>query len=101
MHKTTLLVIEDDAAIRRFVRCALEEQGHKVHEADTLARGLIGSPARAKPDNADSDLGLPDGDGVGFAARFAQLEPTSVLVLSARWTKPTRSTRWTPAPTTI
>ena len=36
MHEATLLVIEDDAAIRRFVRCALEEQGHKVHEADTL-----------------------------------------------------------------
>lgn len=83
MHEATLLVIEDDAAIRRFVRCALEEQGHKVHEADTLARGLIEAGTR-KPDMLILDLGLPDGDGVDLLRDLRSWSQTPVLVLSAR-----------------
>ncbi|MCK6435479.1 two-component system response regulator KdpE [Rivihabitans pingtungensis] len=83
MHEATLLVIEDDAAIRRFVRCALEEQGHKVHEADTLARGLIEAGTR-KPDVLILDLGLPDGDGVDLLRDLRSWSQTPVLVLSAR-----------------
>ena len=36
-----VLIIEDDANIRRFVRQALESEGCEVHEADSVKRGLI------------------------------------------------------------
>ena len=78
MTPATLLVIEDDAAIRRFVRLALEEQGHRVHEADTLARGLVEAGTR-QPDLLILDLGLPDGDGLTLLARVRGLRPGQVV----------------------
>ncbi len=45
----TILIVEDEQAIRRFVRAALESEGHRVHEADTLQRGLLEAGTR-KPD---------------------------------------------------
>lgn len=83
MTPATLLVIEDDAAIRRFVRLALEEQGHRVHEADTLARGLVEAGTR-QPDLLILDLGLPDGDGIDLLRDVRGWSDAPVLVLSAR-----------------
>ena len=40
---TRVLIVEDDAAIRRFVRQALEDAGYQVNEAEGLRRGLIES----------------------------------------------------------
>jgi two-component system KDP operon response regulator KdpE len=34
----TVLIVEDERTIRRFVRAALEREGHRVHEAETLQR---------------------------------------------------------------
>ena len=45
----TVLIIEDDANIRRFVRQALEDEGCAVFEADTVKRGLIEAGTR-QPD---------------------------------------------------
>ena len=61
----TVLIVEDEQAIRRFVRAALEGEGYRVHEADTLRGGLSEAGTR-KPDLVVLDLGLPDGDGVDF-----------------------------------
>ena len=36
-----ILLIEDDASIRRFVRLALEDEGWQVSESETARRGLI------------------------------------------------------------
>ena len=36
-----ILLIEDDASIRRFVRLALEDEGWQVFESETARRGLI------------------------------------------------------------
>ena len=36
-----VLIVEDEQAIRRFLRTALEAEGLRVHEAETLQRGLI------------------------------------------------------------
>ena len=58
-----VLVVEDEAEIRRFVRMALEQQGYDVSEADGVKRGLIEAGTR-RPDMVILDLGLPDGDGV-------------------------------------
>ncbi len=65
-----VLIIEDEHAIRRFLRTALEADGMRVFEAETLQRGLIEAATR-KPDLAILDLGLPDGDGNDLSAKFA------------------------------
>lgn len=43
---TTVLIIEDEKEIRRFVRIALESEGLKVFDAETLQRGLIEAATR-------------------------------------------------------
>ena len=78
-----LLLIEDDPAIRRFVRQALEGAGHQVFEADTLKRGLIDAATR-KPDLIVLDLGLPDGDGCDLIRDLRGWSAMPVIVLSAR-----------------
>lgn len=78
-----LLIIEDEAQIRRFVRLALEAEGLAVFEADTLQRGLIDAGTR-RPDLIVLDLGLPDGDGVAFIRDLRTWSETPVIVLSAR-----------------
>src|SRR5664279_150694 len=58
-----VILIEDEATIRRFVRLALEAEGCEVFEATGLQRGLIEAGTR-RPDLVVLDLGLPDGDGI-------------------------------------
>lgn len=79
----SVLIIEDENAIRRFLRTALEGEGLQVHDAETLQRGLIEAATR-KPDLVILDLGLPDGDGLDFIRDFRQWSQTPVIVLSAR-----------------
>ncbi|WP_426105192.1 two-component system response regulator KdpE [Massilia sp. TSP1-1-2] len=77
------LLVEDEPQIRRFVRAALEEEGWHVHEAATLARGLIDAGTRP-PDLIVLDLGLPDGDGIDFIADLRKWSNIPIIVLSAR-----------------
>lgn len=79
----TVLIIEDEKEIRRFVRLALEGEALKVFDADTLQRGLIEAATR-KPDVVILDLGLPDGDGNTFIRELRQWSAIPVIVLSAR-----------------
>lgn len=65
------------------MRRALEGEGLRVFEAQTLARGLIEAGTR-KPDLVILDLGLPDGDGHAFIAALRAWSPVPVIVLSAR-----------------
>jgi len=78
-----ILIVEDEQVIRRFVRTALEGEGYRVHETDTLQRGLLEAGTR-KPDLIILDLGLPDGDGVDFIRDLRTWSGMPVLVLSAR-----------------
>ena len=80
---TSILIVEDEPEIRRFVRHALAGEETQVHEADTLKRGLIEAGTR-KPDLVIVDLGLPDGDGTDLIRELRGWSPVPVLVLSAR-----------------
>lgn len=80
---TTVLIIEDEKEIRRFLRTALEADSLRVYDAETLQRGLIEAATR-KPDLVILDLGLPDGDGISFIHEFRQWSQAPVIVLSAR-----------------
>ncbi len=78
-----ILLVEDDANIRRFVRAALQDEGFEVFEAETCKRALIEASTR-QPDLAIVDLGLPDDDGKQFIARVRGWSALPVVVLSAR-----------------
>jgi two-component system KDP operon response regulator KdpE len=78
-----ILIIEDEKEIRRFVRQALETEGYRVFEAETLQRGLIEAGTR-KPDMVILDLGLPDGDGTDFIREVRAWSGMPIVVLSAR-----------------
>jgi two-component system KDP operon response regulator KdpE len=78
-----VLVIEDEADIRRFVRMALQAEGHEVFEAEGVQRGLIEAGTR-RPDLVVLDLGLPDGDGVDLIRDLRHWSAVPVVVLSAR-----------------
>ncbi len=79
----TILFVEDEPHIRRFVRSALESEGCTVHEAESLKRGLIEAGTR-QPDLVILDLGLPDGDGVQLIREMRTWTEVPILVLSAR-----------------
>ena len=79
----TILVVEDESEIRRFLRSALGDEGYKVVEATTVRRGAIDATTH-KPDLVIVDLGLPDGDGVDLIHRIREWSPMPILVLSAR-----------------
>jgi two-component system KDP operon response regulator KdpE len=81
--RATVLVIEDDAQIRRFLRATLASQGYKLVEAVTGADG-VALAASQRPDLIILDLGLPDIDGLTVARRVRQWSQTPILVLSAR-----------------
>lgn len=65
------------------MRAALEADGLRVHEAQTMQRGLLEAATR-KPDAVILDLGLPDGDGLDFIRDLRQWSQTPIIVLSAR-----------------
>jgi two-component system KDP operon response regulator KdpE len=78
-----VLIIEDEAEIRRFVRLSLTLEGFDVFEADGVQRGLIQAATR-QPDLVVLDLGLPDGDGVDLIRDLRAWSDVPVIVLSAR-----------------
>ncbi|MRD48028.1 two-component system response regulator KdpE [Caenimonas koreensis DSM 17982] len=83
MSRPTAVIIEDEPQIRRFVRAALEGEGWQVHEASTLARGIVETGTR-KPDLLVLDLGLPDGDGLDLIREVRGWSAVPIIILSAR-----------------
>ena len=78
-----LLVVDDEAPIRRFLRVALEADGHTVTEAATAREGID----RAALDNPAAvilDLGLPDADGITVLRAIRGWSQMPVLILSVR-----------------
>ena len=78
-----VLVIDDEAPIRRFLRIALEAEGHGVIEAATAREG-IAAIARETPALVILDLGLPDADGLSVLAEIRGWSAVPVIVLSVR-----------------
>jgi two-component system KDP operon response regulator KdpE len=81
--RATILVVEDEPEIRRFLRSSLGAEGYRVVEAETGSRGALDAGTH-KPDLAIVDLGLPDLDGVEVIRRIRGWSPMPILVLSAR-----------------
>lgn len=83
MHRTRILVIDDEPQIHRFLRPALEASGYGVERADTAAEGLTSARARP-PALILLDLGLPDMDGQDALVQLRAASQVPVVVLSAR-----------------
>ncbi|WP_395600085.1 response regulator [Pseudomonas sp. B19125] len=83
MSPARILIVEDEANIRRFVGIALQDEGFQVFEADSVKRALIHAASR-QPDLVIVDLGLPDGDGKQLISELRGWLAVPILVLSAR-----------------
>jgi two-component system KDP operon response regulator KdpE len=81
--KASILIVEDEATIRRFLRASLESQGFAVLEALTGREGLALAGANV-PDLILLDLGLPDLDGLDVLRKLREFAQTPVVILSAR-----------------
>lgn len=78
-----ILIIDDEAQIRRFLRISLEANGYRVHETATGQEG-IARTAQLRPDMIILDMGLPDMDGLDVLKRLREWTETPVIVLSVR-----------------
>lgn len=76
------LIVDDEKAIRRFLRSTLIAEDFDVEEAETAAAALASATA-LKPDLIVLDLGLPDGDGATLIAPLAKLGAPAIIILSA------------------
>jgi two-component system KDP operon response regulator KdpE len=83
IHEATVLLIEDEVEIRRFLRTSLPAHGYRLYEATTGADGLAQAKAR-NPDIILLDLGLPDVDGTEVIRQVREWSTIPILVLSAR-----------------
>jgi two-component system KDP operon response regulator KdpE len=83
MPEPIVVLIEDEAQIRRFLRATLAGQGYRLFEATTGADGLVEVASR-QPDVVIVDLGLPDMDGLQVIRRLREWSAVPVIVLSAR-----------------
>ena len=79
----TILIVEDEPEIRRFLRAALGAEGYRVVESTSGRRGSIDAGTH-KPDLVIVDLGLPDVDGVDVIRHIRAWSPMPIVVLSAR-----------------
>ena len=81
--QNSILLIDDEPQIRKFLRISLNAQGYRVLEAGTGEEGLA-QAALNRPDLVVLDLGLPDRDGQDILRDLREWSQVPVLVLSVR-----------------
>ena len=84
---TKILIVDDEPAIRRFLKASLESEGFQLIAAETGAQALA-SVARDRPDLMVLDLGLPDLDGMDVIRQVRATNPLPIIVLSVRNDEP-------------
>ena len=82
-NKNTILIIDDDAQIRKMVTLVLEDENFKIIECDT-GQSAVRLSASAKPDLILLDLGLPDMDGRDVVTALRQWCQAPIIILSGR-----------------
>ena len=81
--RAKLLVVEDDASIRRLLHAALERAGYEVVDAATAKEALSLADV-IRPELVLLDLGLPDRDGLELIQLFRARANPAIIVVSAR-----------------
>jgi two-component system KDP operon response regulator KdpE len=82
-HGARILVVDDEAAIRRAVDTNLSRHGFSVRTAET-GQEAIETIDTFRPDLVLLDLGLPDVDGFEIITRVRARSSTPLIVLSVR-----------------
>ena len=82
-HGTRILIVDDEPAIRRFLRSSLLAEGFVVEQAETAAAALL-ALRQAKPDLVILDLGLPDKDGLDVVREIRTQSAVPIIILSVR-----------------
>jgi two-component system KDP operon response regulator KdpE len=78
-----ILLIDDELAIRRFLRASLADAGYRVNEAESGEQALR-LAVQQPPDLVVLDLGLPDMDGQEVLKQLREWLHAPIVVLSAR-----------------
>lgn len=78
-----VLVVDDEPAIRRFLRTLLTAHGYQVFEADS-GQAAVTQVAAQRPDAVILDLGLPDIDGVTVTHRLREWSAVPIIIVSVR-----------------
>ncbi|MDR6301536.1 response regulator transcription factor [Mesonia maritima] len=81
MHKTEILVIEDEAQIRKLLQINLESNGYQVKQAPTGEEGII-TAANHPPELIILDLGLPDKNGHQVLEELREWYNKPIIILS-------------------
>ena len=79
----TILIVEDDSAVKSLIATALKVQGYRLLEASTGGAALLEATTK-NPDVIILDLGLPDADGIDLIRQVRTWSHTPIIVVSAR-----------------
>jgi two-component system KDP operon response regulator KdpE len=80
---TRVLVVDDEPAIRRFLRVSLSAHGYAVFEADS-GQAALSAVTSDRPDLIILDLGLPDIDGIEITRLLREWTHIPTIILSVR-----------------
>lgn len=83
-NRYKILIIEDEANIRNFIKTLLTTNNYQVFIAENAAQGKMMFKSHC-PDLLLLDLGLPDMDGLDLLKEIRKESPTPIIVLSARF----------------
>lgn len=83
-NRYKILIIEDEANIRNFLKTLLTTNNYQVFIAENAAQGKMMFKSHC-PDLLLLDLGLPDMDGLDLLKEIRKESPTPIIVLSARF----------------
>jgi len=81
--RPTILVVEDEPQMRRFLRALIGSHRYALLEAET-GREALALAASHRPDLIVLDLGLPDVEGLDLVANLRSWTQTPIIVVSAR-----------------
>jgi two-component system KDP operon response regulator KdpE len=83
MVNESVLIVDDEPAVRRFLRVTLAAQTYNILEA-TTGQEALAAAAKDKPDIIVLDIGLPDIDGVEVTKLLRQWTDMPIIILSVR-----------------
>ncbi len=78
-----VLVVDDEPAIRRFLRTSLSAHGYIVFDAASGREGLWAAAAQ-RPDLVILDLGLPDVDGIAVTQRLRDWTQVPIIIVTVQ-----------------
>lgn len=76
-----VLLVDDERAVRRFLRTSLTAHGYDICEASS-GEDAIMAVINDQPDLIILDLGLPDIDGITVTRRIREWSQTPIIILS-------------------